>query len=116
MNEEELYYRRSEIRDRLAYLMMYAPDFPSEDRTSVPKEREELLSLVAGYERDYSNAAKHPRFSLFKSEVAAAFEGAAVGASETTRLFQTAAERFEETSQPPSGPNFIAGPSGITKA
>lgn len=117
MNEEELHYRRSEISDLLAYLMTSAPDFPAEDRTTLPKEREEMFSRIARYERDYPSAAKHPRFSLFKIEVAAAFEAAIAGSSEMTRLFQIAGERFEETFYSlPQGPDFIAGPTGVAKA
>ena len=117
VDDEELYYRRSEISDRLAYLMVYAPDFPPEDRRTLEKEKAELSSSIARYERDYPAAAQHPRFPLFKVELEAAFEAAAADASDITRLFQIATDRFEETfCPPPKGPDFIAGPSGITRA
>jgi hypothetical protein len=117
VNEEALYYQRSQISDRLAYLMLHVPDFPAEDRTSLVQEREAMFSRIERYEREFPSAAKHPRFSLFRIEIGAAFDGAAAGASGATRLFQIAAERFDDTScAPPNGPDFIVSGSGVTKA
>ena len=117
MDDEELYYRRSEIREHLAYLIVYAPNFPAEDRRTLEDERAALSSTIERYERDYSAVAVHPRFPIFKMELNSAFEAAAADTSDVSRLFQIAAERFEETFRPPpTGPDFVAGPSGITRA
>jgi hypothetical protein len=117
VTKEELYYRRSAVREKLSYLVVYATGFPTEDRTSLKKEQEALLSYLDRYEREFPSAVTHPRYALFKMELDAAFEAAASGASGITRLFQIAADRFSETLRPPTdGPDFVASPSGITKA
>ena len=117
MTEEKLYYRRSLVSDKLAYLMLCATGFPAEDHTSLKEERDALLAYLTRYEQEFPSAVAHPRYALFKIELEAAFEAAESGTSGATRLFQIAADRFDETSRPPPvGPDFVASPSGITKA
>ena len=116
MIEEDLHNQRTVIRDRLAYLVVYAVDFPVEDCTSLKKERDALFAELVRYEHEFPVAIEHPRYALFKTELGCAFEAAASGVPNITQLFQIAAGRFDETLRPlASGPDFIASPSGTIK-
>ena len=49
-HDEELYYVRSEITDRISYMSICGPEFPSEDRTSLAKEEFAIRASVAKYQ------------------------------------------------------------------
>lgn len=114
-HDEALYYIHSDITNRIAYLCISTPDLPSEDRTSFAKEESAIRASVAKYQREFPEEADHPAFRLFVLELDEAIDAARRGESRVSLKFQTASERFEESFSPPKGPDFIAGPSGLTK-
>lgn len=117
MSRELLQHTRTRIIDRLSYLLLFAPDFPAEDETSLEREHDELQLELHDYETAFPKAKEHPLYALVLHELESAFalyrDGDTWAAS---KQIQVASERFKQTfhgSRPRV--HFVAGPDGIRK-
>lgn len=105
------------IRDRLSYVLLYAPDFPAEDATSVEQEFDKLLGQVHALWNEIQDLDRRRWLDLLGRELvearAAFLEG---DTKKGCSLIESAEERLANwRSRKKMRPSFIAGPAGDVK-
>jgi hypothetical protein len=109
--------RVTAIRDRLSYVLIYAPEFPAEDATTVEAEFDELLAQVQTLWNELQDVERRRWLDLLGGELVEA--RAAFLGGDTKRgcsLIQSAEERLASwRSRKEMKPSFIVGPAGDAK-
>jgi hypothetical protein len=105
------------LLDELSYIVIYAPNFPAEDKTSIEQEMEHVLAGVAQLLQKARQAHSKQLLVLAAQELAQANEAFRSGDSKNgRRLIQEGEEHIREALRPrPRKPSFIAGPAGVLK-
>jgi hypothetical protein len=118
MNREQLYYLRSRILDEMAYILVYAPNFPAEDETTLERKRDETLLRMSEHRAALQADDQLTWHRLAEQEFASAINAFISGDGPTgCSQLQQAEEHFRRSFKPKKiRPNFIVGPDGeITK-
>lgn len=102
------------VGDHFSYLIVYAPEFPKEDRTDADRECGRLLEMLREIERRAGNTPKKQWLRLSITETEQARESlAAADLPAANSLLHSAEEHFKAyLSGKRSRASFIAGPDG----
>ena len=106
--------RVGQIEDALAYVLLYAPDFPVEDETSVEAEFDTLLEKVRGLWAEIQDADRRKWLDMLGRELVEA-RGAFLGGDPEggRHLVESAQERLRAwSSKRRRQANFIANSDG----
>jgi hypothetical protein len=114
MRREDLHHLRSIILDLIGYCVVYAPDFPERDGTSVPELREQITSRMAGHRATLRTEEQLIWQRMAEQELNLAFEAFAAGDRMTgSTQIQRAEEHFRRSFKPRKiRPDFVVGPDG----
>jgi len=116
-SRKDLDRRVSGLRDRLSYVLLYAPDFPKEDATTVEQEFDTLLAQVHALWNEIQDLERRRWLDLLGRELvearAAFLEG---DTKKGCSLIQSAEERLANwQSREKTKATFIVGPAGDAK-
>lgn len=105
------------IGDLLSYVLIYAPDFPKEDATSLEEQFDRLLTQIHALWREIQDVDRRRWLDLLGREVVEARASFLQGDEKTGRaLIQSAEERLKSWgSRKKMEPTFIVGPTGSTE-
>lgn len=113
-SKRDLNRRIMAIGDRLSYVLLYAPDFPKEDATTVEQEFDKLLGQVHALWNEIQDVERRRWLDLLGRELVearAAFLGGDTKGG--CALIQSAEERLASwRSQKRMRADFIVGPAG----
>jgi hypothetical protein len=106
--------RVAEIRDTLAYLLVYAPNLPPEDETSLSQEIEGVLRKIRLLWNEVQDVERRHWLDLLAAELLEAQRHFRVGDDAAgCSAIQSAEERLQAwATKKHSTPTFIAGPGG----
>jgi len=104
----------AEIRELLAYILVYAPDFPPEDHTDLAGEFGKLRALLQSRLAGVADSAAKQSLQLAAQELEVAFEAFSRGDEATAaREMQNAERHFNDFVGAKKGtPRFIASSNG----
>ena len=106
-----------DLLDDLGYIVVYAPNFPTEDQTTVEREMERVIAATARLLDESKRDHTKQLLALAGTELVQAREHFLTGDEEKARrLVQEAEAHVKEGLRPqPRGASFVAGPSGVLK-
>src|SRR2546423_2713673 len=104
----------TQIRELLAYILIYAPEFPPEDGTNLAGEFGKLHAMVQSRLAGSADSAAKQSLKLAAGELNTAFEAFSIGDEDTAaREMHNAERHFKEfLSGKTITPRFIASPGG----
>ena len=114
MAKADLRSQVGRLRDRLSYVLLYAPDFPAEDRTTLSQEFKHLLADVHQLWSRVQDASRRKWLDLLAAELVEARQCFERGDSRgACGLIQSAEERLADWfSNTRSRPTFVVDPDG----
>jgi hypothetical protein len=114
MKREQLHNLRSKILDKMAYVLVYAPNFPAEDRTSLQQCRDRLTAMTSEHRASVRTDDQLKWHRIAEQELDDAFNAFAAG--DTHRgcsQIQRSEEHFRKSFKAkPIRPNFVVAMDG----
>lgn len=102
------------IKDRLSYTLLYAPDYPEEDQTSLDKEEQQIQKTLSDVIRSVQRVDFEDWLLLSSTTVKTAFAKFRVKQNREARKdVEIAIEHLKcALAQKPRGARFISAPDG----
>ncbi len=118
MKREQLHYLRSRILDKMAYVLVYAPDFPAEDRTNLHQCQDQLAAMTSEHRASLRTEDQLKWHRIAEQELDDAFNSFTAGdGHRRCSQIQRAEEHFRKSFKAKKiRPNFVVGTDGqVTK-